>query len=109
MDTFSEPRPHTVCKNALQKTANDDASSHYVMKDFYVDDMLKSFPNVTQAIEISHEIKRLLSKGRFQLTKWASNQEDVIQSFTVDDQSPCLKQINLEVSKEKALGLIWDL
>ena len=40
-----------------------------VMRDFYVDDFLKSFETTSQAEEITKELQELLAKGGFQLTK----------------------------------------
>ena len=112
---FGATSSPSVCEYALRKTAEDNFEYHSssaidsVMRDFYVDDMLKSFPTVNQAIEISHDIKNLLSKGGFHLTKWISNSTSVLDSFPSEDQAATKTQTNLGPIDEKTLGLIWDL
>ena len=112
---FGATSSPSVCEFALRKTAEDNFKAHSssaldsVQRDFYVDDMLKSFPNEKEAIEISHDIKSLLSKGGFHLTKWISNNSSVLDSFALEEQAAPKPQTILGSRNEKTLGLIWDL
>ena len=76
------------CANfALKKTALDNSSDfnqetvQTVLNNFYVDDCLKSVPTTTDAIQLSTEIRELLSMGGFRLTKWLSNDQEVLKKF----------------------------
>ena len=68
------------CANfALQRTADDNQQEFSkeavdsVKGNFYVDDCLKSVPSETKAIGFVNELRTLLLKGGFRLTKWISN------------------------------------
>ena len=72
---------------ALQKTAEDNRTAfrletaERVKRDFYVDDLLKSVDNTASAIQLARDLRALLSRGGFRLTKWASNDRAVLASI----------------------------
>ena len=81
-------------------------------KDFYVDDLLKSFPNVERAIVFSKQLQQLLQRGRFQLTKWILNSREVVPAFPEDQHAPIIKDMDMNFNKrptDKALGVHWDI
>ena len=68
------------CANfSLRQTAEDNSQElskeavDSVKDNFYVNDRLKSAPSETKAINLVNELRTLLSKGEFCLTKWISN------------------------------------
>ena len=81
---FGATSSPSICGYALRRKAEDnrkDFSSetiYAVMRDFYVDDLLKSFETTSQAVEITKELQELLAKGGFQLTKVMSNEREVL-------------------------------
>ncbi|XP_073237808.1 uncharacterized protein [Porites lutea] len=105
------------CANyALQKTAEDNAE-HFdkdtiqtVRRNFYVDDCLKSVEDNQQASRLVDQLRQLLAKGGFRLTKWVSNAYDVIQSVPVSERASSVKELDLEnLPVERALGILWDV
>ena len=60
---------------ALRRTAKDNANDYSsaakdaVLRDFYVDDLLKSFSDSDEARDKGKELQSLLAEGGFQLTK----------------------------------------
>ena len=48
------------------------------MRNMYVDDLMKSVPSPETAVKLSTELRELLKKGGFRLTKWLSNDRDVL-------------------------------
>ncbi|XP_073230045.1 uncharacterized protein [Porites lutea] len=105
------------CANyALQKTAEDNAE-HFdkdtiqtVRRNFYVDDCLKSVEDNQQASRLVDQLRQLLAKGGFRLTKWVSNAYDVIQSVPVSERASSVKEPYLEnLPVERALGILWDV
>lgn len=75
------------CANfALKKTAEDNRDDFNALtvstipRDFYVDDCLKSVESDQTAIPLVGELRQLLSKGGFQLTKWTSNSQKALES-----------------------------
>ena len=72
------------CSNfALRKTAEDntehfpEAVVNTVKNNFYVDDCLKSLPSVDEAAQHAGDLRSLISRGGFRLTKWISNSRKV--------------------------------
>ena len=108
--------PSVACY-ALRRTATDNEADHAeevtttIMKNFYVDDVLKSVPTEQGAISLAEELKELCEKGGFKLTKFTSNSPAVISSFPHKDRSREMKKWTGHekcLPQERALGVIWD-
>jgi hypothetical protein len=69
---FGAKSSPSVAGYALRRTADDNKHKfpyeviETVYKDFYVDDLLKSFPDVERAIAVSKQLQQLLQNGGFQ-------------------------------------------
>ena len=68
------------CANFTLRRTAEDNSNHFnpevvktVKRNFYVDDCLKSAENEQTAMNIAKQLRLLLAKGGFRLTKWISN------------------------------------
>ena len=48
-------------------------------RSFYVDDLLKSFPTVKEAVNAIKQLQELCSRGGFNLTKFISNKQETIK------------------------------
>jgi hypothetical protein len=98
---------------ALRKTAEDfgsqysDATSRTVGRDFYVDDLLASLPSIDEAASLAHEVKALVRRGGFNLTKWTSNVPSAISHLATEDLRPSSGLVPLYSPRERALGLRW--
>ena len=108
----------SVAGYALRRTAKDNVHDHSeaaadaVLREFYVDDLLKLFPNEEEAKSVSKELQCLLAKGGFQLTKRNSNSREVLEEFPVEDRAPVVKNLDLEsemLPMDRALGVDWDV
>ena len=83
----------SCCTYALRRTAKDNAEAYSpgavdtVERNFYVDDCLKSLPTVHEAIGLVNKLKKLTAEGGFNLTKWTSNNPDVIENVPFNDRS----------------------
>ena len=83
----------SCCAYALRRTAEDNGGSYSseavrtVIGNFYVDDCLKSMPTVHEAVDLVSELKKLTAQGGFNLTKWTSNDSDVIEKVPFNDRS----------------------
>ena len=83
-----------------------------VLNNFYVDDCLKSVENESDAIEMIYQLRELVLKGGFNLTKWISNSRKVLSSIPESDLSKSAKSLCLDkenLPRERALGLLWDV
>ena len=108
----------SCCNFALQRTAQDtkedfDAETvSTVLRNFYVDDCLRSFEDPQKAEKIVHQLIALLKRGGFELTKWVSNSVDVISSIPEEDRAKQVKNLDLThdaLPVERALGITWDV
>ena len=130
-DITKEPKTHqmlvhifgatsspSVAEYALRRTAKDNQSEYLpeavdaVQRDFYVDDLLKSFPNSERAIEVCKQQQSILARGGFTLTKWMSNNRDVLSAFPDNEHAPAVKNLDLKSENlpiDRALGIHWDV
>ena len=72
------------CNYALQRTALGNVSSYSkeatntLLRNFYVDDVLKPVPSVIDALTLIQQVRVLCKKGGFKLTKFISNKKDIL-------------------------------
>lgn len=105
------------CANfALQQCARDNVDGFSteaistVLRNFYVDDCLKSVENDKEALKIAHELLALCSKGGFKLNKWASNNRTLLLSIPENSRSEEMKDLDFDqdiLPVERALGVQW--
>ncbi|CAB4014860.1 Tyrosine kinase receptor Cad96Ca, partial [Paramuricea clavata] len=106
------------CSNfALLKTAEDNEAKfdsdviNIVKRNFYVDDCLKSTPTVSRAVPLVQDLRNLLTKGGFHLTKWISNSRELLASIPKEERAKQVKDLDLDQDKlpiERALGIQWS-
>ena len=99
---------------ALKTTADDHEHefskevSQVVKRNFYVDDCLVSVPTPDQAIKLALDLTKLLRKGNFRLTKFVSNNKEVLTAIPAEERT--IKDLDLEkLPVERALGVQWDI
>ena len=74
----------SCCSFALHRTATNNQLHHdaetvkTVLRNFYVDDCLKSVRTEEDGINLVKDLCDLLDKGGFKLTKWISNNRHVL-------------------------------
>ena len=93
----------------VKKTAKDQTKSYSeraiesILEHFYMDDFLDLFSSQTEAINTWREISETLNKGGFHLTKFVSNDREILK--------PLPQSVNLDLEKislERALGMLWN-
>ena len=104
----------SCCTYALRHTAEDHKEGYSaeavetMLRNFYVDDCLKSVPTVREANELVKELKKLAADGGFNLTKWTSNSSKVINEIPDCDRSKKAQERTLEdPTEDRALGVCW--
>lgn len=83
-----------------------------VFKDFYVDDLLKSFVDAEHAVNLSRQLQELLARGGFHLTKWISSRRDVFSAFPVEERAPHIKDLDLKTDSlplDRTPGIHWEV
>ncbi|XP_064469020.1 uncharacterized protein LOC135383532 [Ornithodoros turicata] len=88
---------------------SDRKMASLLLESFYVDDLLTGAPTVEEALEIVQKSQDVLRQANMNLTKWASNAEDLQSMF--DRKSGTLineKEKPLaEPAQSKVLGVVW--
>ena len=75
-----------------------------------MDDYLDSFPSLEQAISVIVNVIQLLNSSGFNLTKFVSNNQEIL-NYTTQELPSENKLVNLdlnEASIERTLGILWD-
>ena len=86
---FGGTSPPECCNYALRRTVLDNVSGYIkeetntFLTNFYLNDVLKSVPSVSDALTLIQEVKDLCKKGGFKLTKLISNKKDIL--FQIPD------------------------
>lgn len=105
-----------VASYALQQTGRDNVGKFLeealkcMFRNFYVDDFLKSFPNESEAISVVREVKEIATSGGFQLAKWVSNSQAVLQSVSPSENQT--ESLDLAIDDEivtRTLGVHWSV
>ena len=106
------------CANfALQQCARDNVGKFKtetittVLRNFYMDDCLKSVEDEEEALTLAKDLKKLCATGGFKLNKWVSNSRALILSIAEEDRAKEIKDLDFEdvLPVERALGVQWCL
>ena len=102
------------CANfSLRQTAVEFGHQHkpsiaeIVHHNFYVDDCLVSFPSVEEAITARKELKELLARRGFNLTKWTTNDTKVLDAIPNAERSKKAQHLLDGSSNDRVLGVQW--
>ena len=102
---------------ALHQTATDhqeefgDEAANTLVEDFYMDDLLKSLDNETEAMTLISNVDKMCAAGGFNLTKFVCGNEKVLESIPIEKRAEGLKEHSLgkEMPTESALGVSWNV
>ena len=81
-----------------------------VLRNFYVDDCLKSVSDAPTAVSLLQELRELLGKGAFRLTKWMSNSRKLLEAIPPEEHVKGIANLDLsqqQLPPERALGVLW--
>uniref|UniRef100_A0A8D9ARL7 Integrase catalytic domain-containing protein n=1 Tax=Cacopsylla melanoneura TaxID=428564 RepID=A0A8D9ARL7_9HEMI len=98
-------------QRVLQQLVHDDGASfplasRAILNETYIDDILSGADDLSQALQLKEELITLLSRGSFELRKWASNSQELLKTVPHEHCEVPLRQN--EESTFKILGLHWQ-
>lgn len=101
-------------RHAAQHGASEYGADaeHFVERDFYVDDGLKSLPSAAEAIDLLQRTQEMLAVSNLRLHKIASNDPKDLEAFLPEDDAKGLQNLDFDDSSDliqRSLGLSWDL
>lgn len=111
---FGATSSSCIVNSTLSRVADDNANDFTaeavkaVKTNFYEDDGLPSTNGSASAISLANELIELLQRGGFNLTKFTSNNKDVLSQ--IPSQSRAKPELNLDLDElpvERALGVRW--
>ena len=106
------------CSNyTLKRTATDNADQYgqeveeVVGSNFYVGDILKSVDDPKTAMIRVKNVVGMCKGGGFHLTKFVSNNRELLISIPEDQRRNSVKNADLigDIPTEKALGIQWNI
>ena len=83
-----------------------------VLHNFYVDDCLKSVDTPESAIPLAKNVRELLARRGFRLTKFVSNSPELLNSIPKGEWGKSFATLDVSLDKlptERALGMLWDI
>ncbi|GJQ70763.1 hypothetical protein Trydic_g23054, partial [Trypoxylus dichotomus] len=92
---------------AMAKQDAQPFGAEIILRDFYVDDLLTGAQTIDQANKIIAEVTEILSQGKLELRKWASNKPELLQNIP----ETCCGNTILDLDKSdniSTLGLQWN-
>ncbi|XP_014361661.2 uncharacterized protein LOC106713372 [Papilio machaon] len=111
--TFGTSCAPYLAVKSLQQLAKDEQTKYplaalITLQDYYMDDLLTGCETTEQAMEIYEQMNNLMRAGGFELQKWCSNSEDLLEHICKDNQRD--NQLIQFKSNDsiKVLGLTWN-
>ena len=101
------------CNYALKRTAIDNEvhfgseAAKALMRNFYVDDLLKSTPDAQSAISLIKAVTKICKAGGFKLGKFISNNTVVLKSLQEEQRRKGVKDAG--ELPERALRVQWNI
>ena len=113
---FGATSSPSIANFCLQKTAESHGKEfeadtvETVKRNMYVDDLMKSKSSAEEAIVLVSQLRELLARGGFRLTKWYSNEREVLATIPESERAKSVVNLDLEkLPTETALGLKWNI
>lgn len=83
-------------------------SARIVENDFYVDDLLTGADSIDEVIQLQREITEILNSGQFELRKWSSNDETILEKLQPSEKADKNYIKSFEGSESKTLGVLYN-
>ena len=97
-------------RKAIERFGQEyNVEEQFVNRSFYVDDFLASVPDCQSAITLIDGVTGALSKAGFRLTKWISNDREILKHIQQEERAADFKDLDVtNFPAERTLGVQWD-
>lgn len=115
--TFGTAAAPYLAVKTLMKVADDEGEKHpsaaaAIKECFYMDDLMTGHEDLPEIKQICKEIKDILRRGGFEMQKWSSNSEELLEYIKETEgieQTKIIDKIEIKLDKMiKILGLTWN-
>lgn len=93
-------------RNAERHAATHPEAVSAIIRNHYVDDYLASYKTEQEAADIARQVRDIHRGAHYELARWTSNSQVVLQSLDVTEQAPTVG-LDGAAPTERVLGLIW--
>ncbi|KHJ40363.1 Tas retrotransposon peptidase A16 [Trichuris suis] len=100
----------TIMRTAREFGQGKEEAVRAIKNNLYMDDYLDSAGTISEAIVRAREVRDILGKGDFHLTKWISNRAEVMEAFNEKPASPPSVEpyrLGEDTYDTKVLGVRW--
>ncbi|XP_062704228.1 uncharacterized protein LOC134286610 [Aedes albopictus] len=110
--TYGTASAPFLATRSLVQLARDEkseypAAAEVVCEDFYIDDVLTGANTVAEAVRLRMDLQEMLAKGGFDIRKWCSNSDAVLEDVPEEEKEKLVK-IDDSENIVRTLGLLWD-
>ena len=114
--TFGVRSSPYLAVRALQRTAEDFSTPdtvcyQHIFDSIYVDDLLAGADDIDSAVTLYKDLRALLLRAGFDLKKWRSSSEEVLEAIPTHLQESLPQQEMVDhhaYAYPKTLGIAWD-
>ena len=100
---------HKAADDSLEDSEDLAEAAQTIKRNFYMDDMAKSVPDVESAAALGKQVSQILLNGGFRLTKWSSNEPQALTWVPAADRAIKVVDFSsLASDSVKALGCSWS-
>ncbi|XP_066958910.1 uncharacterized protein [Macrobrachium rosenbergii] len=108
----------SVVNFCLRKTAEDyghlydDETTTILLRNFYVDNLLKSFYDEARCVILINDLINVCRDGGFRLNQWTANNKRVLATVPEGERDDSVAVLDLskdELPTERDLGIHWDM
>ncbi|XP_049879678.1 uncharacterized protein LOC126376395 [Pectinophora gossypiella] len=110
--TFGTACAPYLAVKSLQQLAKDEKlkypiASKITLEDYYMDDLLTGCETHEQAVEIYEQMNELMKAGGFELQKWCSNSDELLEHIKTESQKSS-QSVLIKSKDMKVLGITWN-
>ena len=99
-----------VCCQSKKKERCSRVANESILKSFYADDLLKSVITTKEAVKLAKEIADVMRRGGSRLTKFISNDKDVMNFILVAERAKSFQTASInDIINERNLAVKWDV
>lgn len=91
----------------IHKLEFRNITSNFLLRNFCIDDGLKSVPTAKQALQLIQDSQAMCARDNLRLHKFASNYKEDLEALPVNDRAKDLRDLDLRQGTMSFKGTYW--